>query len=157
MLIYGYVGKKALKNDDFWNCLQTNKALYCYNYELTKENATYEKGKLLARHVYNSYTILCRFNNTLTSTYEVNDSYIQSIGFVKEYLEEKQDIENSIDRKCRNIYDDLKIWYKRLCNSANCLNDIKWQEVKTMKHYEKQEIFRVASINLKRNYYDFVI
>lgn len=157
MLIYGYIGKKALKNDDFWNCLQTNKALYCYNYELTKENATYEKGKLLARHVYNSYTTLCRFNNSLTRVYEVDDSYIKSIEFVKEYLKENQDIENSMDRRCRSIYDDLKVWYKRLCNSSNSLDDIKWQVVKTMKHYEKQEIFKVASINLKRNYYDFVI
>ena len=50
MLIYGYVGKKALKTKDFWNNLQTNRALYCYNYDLTKANATYEKGNLFARH-----------------------------------------------------------------------------------------------------------
>ena len=157
MLIYGYVGKKALKNDDFWNNAHTNRALYYYNYELTKENASFEKGRLLARHVYNSYSTLCRFNNSLTSTYEVDDNYIKSIEFVKEYLEENQDIENSMDRRCRNIYDDLKVWYKRLYNSPNSLDDIKWQVVKTMKHYEKQDIFKVASISLKRNYYDFVI
>lgn len=157
MLIYGYVGKKALKTKDFWNNLQTNRALYCYNYDLTKANATYEKGNLLARHVYNSYTTLCKFNNSLVSTYEVNNNYINSIEFVKKYLEENQDIENSIDSKCRNIYDHLRVWYKRLCTNPNSLEDIKWQVVKTMKFYEKQEIFRVASINLKQNYQDFVI
>ena len=157
MLIYGYVGKKALKIKDFWNNLQTNRALYCYNYDLTKANATYEKGNLLARHVYNSYTTLCKFNNSLVSTYEVNNNYINSIEFVKKYLEENQDIENIIDSKCRNIYDHLRVWYKRLCTNPNSLEDIKWQVVKTMKFYEKQEIFRVASINLKQNYQDFVI
>lgn len=157
MLIYGYVGKKALKTKDFWNNLQTNRALYCYNYDLTKANASYEKGNLLARHVYNSYTTLCKFNNSLVSTYEVNNNYINSIEFVKKYLEENQDIENSIDSKCRNIYDHLRVWYKRLCTNPNSLEDIKWQVVKTMKFYEKQEIFRVASINLKQNYQDFVI
>ncbi len=157
MLIYGYVGKKALKTKDFWNNLQTNRALYCYNYDLTKENATYEKGNLLARHVYNSYTTLCKFNNSLVSTYEVNNNYIKSIEFVKKYLEENQDIENSIDSKCRNIYDHLKVWYKRLVNNPNSLDDIKWKVARTMKYYEKQEIFRKASINLKQNYQDFVI
>ena len=157
MLIYGYVGKKALKTKDFWNNLQTNRALYCYNYDLTKANATYEKGNLLARHVYNSYTTLCKFNNSLVSTYEVNSNYIENIDFVKEYLEKNLDIENSIDSKCRNIYDHLRVWYKRLCTNPKSLEDVKWQVVKTMKFYEKQEIFRVASINLKQNYQDFVI
>ena len=157
MLIYGYVGKKALKTKDFWNNLQTNRALYCYNYDLTKANATYKKGNLLARHVYNSYTTLCKFNNSLVSTYEVNNNYINSIEFVKKYIEENQDIENSMDRRCRSIYDHLKVWYKRLCSNPNSLDDIKWQVAKTMKHYEKQEIFRKASINLKRNYQDFVV
>ena len=157
MLIYGYVGKKALKTKDFWNNLQTNRALYCYNYNLTKANASYEKGNLLARHVYNSYTTLCKFNNSLVSTYEVNDSYIANIDFVKNYLEQNIDIENSVDSKCRNIYDHLRVWYKRLVNNSNSLDDIKWEVAKTMKYYEKQGIFTIASINLKRNYYDFVV
>lgn len=146
-----------MKTKDFCNNLQTNRALYCYNYDLTKANATYEKGNLLVRHVYNFYTTLCKFNNSLVSTYEVNNNYINSIEFVKKYLEENQDIENSIDSKCRNIYDHLRVWYKRLCTNSNSLEDIKWQVVKTMKFYEKQEIFRVAIINLKQNYQDFVL
>ena len=93
----------------------------------------------------------------MVSTYEVNNNYINSIEFVKKYLEENQDIENSIDSKCRNIYDHLRVWYKRLCTNPKSLEDVKWQVVKTMKFYEKQEIFRVASINLKQNYQDFVI
>lgn len=93
----------------------------------------------------------------MVSTYEVNNNYIKSIEFVKKYLEENQDIENSIDSKCRNIYDHLKVWYKRLVNNPNSLDDIKWEVARTMKYYEKQEIFRKASINLKQNYQDFVI
>ena len=87
----------------------------------------------------------------------MNDSYIKSIEFVKNYLEENQDIVNSIDSKCRSIYDHLKVWYKRLVNNPNSLDDIKWEVVKNMKYYEKQEIFTISSINLKRNYYDFVV
>ena len=157
MLIYAYVGKKALKSYDYWNHEQSRVALWNYNCELLKVNGGYDEGTLLARHVYKSYTILCRFNNSLTSTYEVNDNCIKSIDFVKEYLENNVDIEKSVDSKCRSIYDHLRIWYRRIVNDPNSLDSIKWEVAKIMKHYEKQEIFRVASINLKRNYYDFVV
>ena len=103
------------------------------------------------------YSTLERFNSSLVNTYEVNDSYIISIEFVKKYLEENQDIVNSVDSKCRSIYDHLKVWYKRLVNNPNFLDDVKWDVAKTMKYYEKQEIFTISSINLKRNYYDFVV
>lgn len=153
MLIYGCRGKKCLVSTNENNYTNLWALVHYYDGSYSFEYPT----SMVMRHIYCSYTTLCRFNNSLTSTYEVNDNYIKSIEFVKEYLEENQDIENSMDRRCRSIYDDLKVWYKRLCNSSNSLDDIKWQVVKTMKHYEKQDIFKVASINLKRNYYDFVI
>lgn len=93
----------------------------------------------------------------MVNTYEVNDSYIIGIEFVRNYLEQNQDIENSVDSKCRNIYDHLKVWYKRIVNNPNSLDDIKWEVARTMKYYEKQGIFTISSINLKRNYYDFVV
>ena len=114
---------------------------------------SYNDGNMWVRHVYRTYTTLC----TLVNTYEVTDTYISSIEFVRNYLEQNTDIENSVNSKCRSIYDHLRIWYKRLVNNPNSLDDIKWKVAKTMKYYEKQEIFRVASINLKRNYYDFVV
>lgn len=151
MLIYGYKGDKCLKSD---NCddytVKNLKSLYKYNPDL---RATDE----IIRHVFRSFNTLNRFNNSLVSTYEVNSNYIENIDFVKEYLEKNQDIENSFDSKCRNIYDHLKVWYKRLVNNPDSLDDIKWQVARTMKYYEKQEIFRKASINLKRNYQDFVV
>ena len=151
MLIYGYKGDKCLKSD---NCndytVKNLKSLYNYNPDL---RATDE----IIRHVFRSFNTLNRFNNSLVSTYEVNSNYIENIDFVKEYLEKNQDIENSIDSKCRNIYDHLRVWYKRLVNNPNSLDDIKWEVARTMKYYEKQEIFRKASINLKRNYQDFVV
>lgn len=154
MLIYGYRGKKCPVSTDINN--HTNLwALIHYNEDFFQDNKINTKDWL--RHVYNSYSTLERFNSSLVNTYEVNDSYIISIEFVKNYLEENQDIENSIDSKCRSIYDHLRIWYKRLVNNPNSLDDIKWEVARTMKYYEKQEIFRVASINLKRNYYDFVV
>ena len=55
------------------------------------------------------------------------------------------------------MYDHLKVWYKRLVNNPNSLDDIKWQVVKSMKFYENQGIFSIASINLKQNYFDFVV
>ena len=87
----------------------------------------------------------------------MNSNYINNIEFVKEYLENNLDIENSIDSKCRNIYDHLRVWYKRLVNNRNSLDDIKWEVARTMNYYEKQGIFRKASINLKRNWQDFVV
>ena len=126
-----------------------------YNIELFNDRNV--NTEIWLRHVYYSYTTLCKFNNSLVNTYEVNDSYIKSIEFVKNYLEQNQDIENSVDSKCRNIYDHLRVWYKRLINNPNSLDDIKWEVAKTMKYYEKQGVFTIASINLKRNYYDFVV
>ena len=151
MLIYGYKGDKCLKSD---NCddytVKNLKSLYNYNPDL---RATDE----IIRHVFRSFNTLNRFNNSLVSTYEVNSNYIENIDFVKEYLEKNLDIENSIDSKCRNIYDHLKVWYKRLVNNPNSLDDIKWEVARTMNYYEKQGIFRKASINLKRNWQDFVV
>ena len=151
MLIYGYKGDKCLKSD---NCddytVKNLKSLYNYNPDL---RATDE----IIRHVFRSFNTLNRFNNSLVSTYVVNNNYIKSIEFVKKYLEENQDIENSIDSKCRNIYDHLRVWYKRLVNNPNSLDDIKWEVARIMNYYEKQGIFRKASINLKRNWQDFVV
>lgn len=151
MLIYGYKGNKCLKSD---NCddYTTKNIMSLYNY-----NPNYIATNEIIRHVFRSFHTLSLFNNSLVNTYEVTENYISSIEFVRNYLEQNTDIENSIDSKCRNIYDHLRIWYKRLVNNPNSLDDIKWEVAKTMKYYEKQEIFRVASINLKRNYYDFVI
>lgn len=150
MLIYGYKGDKDLKSDNC-NDYTSKNIMSLYNY-----NPNYIATEEIIRHVFRSFNTLNRFNNSLVNIYEVNDSYIESIDFVKDYLENNLDIENSIDSKCRNIYDHLRVWYRRLCNNPNCLDDIKWQVVKTMKYYEKQGIFRVASINLKRNHQDFV-
>ena len=97
----------------------------------------YWNQELFLKHVYLSYSTLERFNSSLVNTYEVNDSYIKSIEFVKDYLENNLDIENSFDNKCRNIYDHLRIWYKRLVNNPNSLDDIKWEVARTMKYYEK--------------------
>lgn len=157
MLIYGYKGDKCLKSD---NCNDyTNKnliALKNYNIDLYN-NYSWHYFDILLRHIYHTYTTLCKFNNSLVSTYEVNSNYIENIVFVKEYLEKNLDIENSIDSKCRNIYDHLRVWYKRLVNNPNSLDDIKWEVARTMNYYEKQGIFRKASINLKRNWQDFVV
>ena len=152
MLIYGYKGKKCLVSTNENN--HTNLwALYHYFGEVYNGYPT----SMIAKHVYYSYSTLCKFNNSLVNTYKVTDNYLASIYFVKNYLEQNTDIENSVDSKCRSIYDHLRIWYKRLANNPHSLDDIKWEVAKTMKYYEKQEIFRVASINLKRNYYDFVV
>lgn len=154
MLIYGYRGKKCPTSTDFYTSQKNVRALYNYNQDLFNRC---DNQELFLKHVYLSYSTLERFNSSLVNTYEVNDSYIKSIEFVKNYLEENQDIVNSIDSKCRSIYDHLKVWYKRLVNNPNSLDDIKWEVVKNMKYYEKQEIFTISSINLKRNYYDFVV
>ena len=154
MLIYGYRGKKCPVSTDINN--HTNLwALFRYNEDFFQDSKI--NTKLWLRHVFNSYRTLERFNSSLVNTYEVNDRYIISIEFVKNYLEQNQDIENSVDSKCRNIYDHLRIWYKRLVNNPNSLDDIKWEVARTMKYYEKQGIFTISSINLKRNYYDFVV
>lgn len=155
MLMYGYRGKKCPVSTDCHYCEKNMWALIYYNIELFNDRNV--NTEIWLRHVYYSYTTLCKFNNSLVNTYEVNDTYIANIEFVKNYLEQNQDIENSVDSKCRNIYDHLRVWYKRLVNNPNSLDEIKWEVAKTMKYYEKQGIFTIASINLKQNYYDFVV
>ena len=92
MLIYGYRGKKCPVSTDINN--HTNLwALYHY----FGGNYTGYPTSMVARHIYCSYSTLCKFNNSLVNTYEVNDDYIMSIEFVKNYLEQNKDIENSFD------------------------------------------------------------
>lgn len=153
MLIYGYRGKKCPVSTDINN--HTNLwALFRYNEDFFQD--TNINNKLWLKHVFNSYSTLERFNSSLVNTYEVNDNYITSIDFVRNYLEQNQDIENSVDSKCRNIYDHLRVWYKRLVNNSNSLDNIKWEVARCMKYYAKQDIFTISSINLKRNWQDFV-
>ena len=91
------------------------------------------------------------------SAYEVDDKFYSDIDFLKQNLTDNDDVVDSVDRKCRKIYSNLNIWYKRFVSNPKCLDEINWQVVKSMKFYEKQEIFSITSTNLKRNYYDFVV
>lgn len=155
MLVYGYKGKKCPKSTDCHYCEKNLWALIYYNIELFNDSKV--NREIWLRQVYNTFNTLCRFNNYLVSAYEVDDKFYSDIDFLKQYLTANDDVIDSVDRKCREIYSNLNIWYKRLVSNPKCLDEIKWQVVKSMKFYEKQEIFRITSTNLKRNYYDFVV
>lgn len=156
MLIYGYKGKKCPVSTNYWNCDKNLWALHYYNEDLF--NNSQINKEIWLRQVYNSYTTLCKFNNFLVNVYEIDEDVLKNIDFINSYLQQNEDIkDNSVDSKCRSIYDNLNTWYKRLIANYNCLDEIKEQVIRSMKFYEKQEIFSIASINLKRNYYDFVV
>lgn len=151
MLIYKYKGDKCLKSNNLndysiKNCV----ALKNYNENLISKDAHLEE---VIRQVFNTYNTLCKFNNTLVNVKDINYGDFE---FVKEYLESNADVKNCIDSKCRSIYDNLNNWYNKINNDYS-LDEIKWQVVKSMKFYERLGIFSIASINLKRNYYDFTI
>jgi len=154
MLIYGYKGKKCPISTNYWHCEKNLWTLYYYNSDLFNDSKV--NTEIWLRQVYNTFNTLCRFNNYLVNAYVVDDKFYDEINFVKQYLTDNEDVVGSADRKCSEIYDNLNVWYKRLFANANCLDDIKTRVVKSMQFYERQEIFSVASINLKRNYYDFV-
>lgn len=155
MLVYGYKGKKCPTSTTYWNSEKNIKALYNYNSDLFDRCSSWEEQARFLRHVFLSYSTLCKFNNVLIDTYSVDDYFISIINFVKSYLSDNTDILTSIDYKCREIYEHLGIWYKRLIANPNCLDEIKWQVAKSMKFYENKGIFSVASINLKKNKLDF--
>lgn len=157
MLIYSYKGKKCPTSTTYWNSQKNLIALNNYNTDLFHKCSSWEEQAKFLRHVYLSYSTLCSFNNVLVDTYYIDDNFISSINFVKSYLSDNTDILTSIDSKCREIYEHLGIWYKRLIANPNCLDEIKWQVVKSMKFYEDKGIFTIASINLKQNYYDYTI
>ena len=103
MLVYGYKGKKCLKSDNCNDYTTKNLiALRNYNENLYNNINSYGGDNVL-RHVYHTYNTLCKFNNSLVSTYEINSDYINNIEFVKDYLENNLDIENSFDSKCTTI------------------------------------------------------
>jgi hypothetical protein len=154
MLIYGYKGKKCPKSTDYWHCEKNLWALTYYNPGLFNDSKV--NTEIWLRQVYNTFSTLCRFNNYLVNSYVVDDKFYDDIDFIKQYLTDNEDVVDSVDRKCREVYSNLNTWYKRLLANTNCLDDIKTRVVKSMQFYERQEIFSVASINLKRNYYDFV-
>lgn len=155
MLVYGYKGKKCPKSTDFNYCEKKLWALIYYNIELFNDSKV--NREIWLRQVYNTFNTLCKFNNYLLNAYEVDDKFYNDIDFLKQYLIDNEDVVDSVNRKCREIYSNLNIWYKRLVSNPKCLDEIKWQVVKSMKFYEKQEIFSITSTNLKRNYYDFVV
>lgn len=157
MLVYGYKGKKCPTSTTYWGSQKNLIALNNYNSDLFNNCNGWEVQAKLLRHVYLSYSTLCKFNNALVDTKIVDEYFITSINFVKDYLTNNIDILSSIDNKCRNIYENLSIWYKRLISNPSCLDEIKWQVVRSMKFYERQEIFTIASTNLKQNWYDFVV
>lgn len=154
MLIYSYKGKKCPKSTDYHYCEKNLWALVYYNHDLYNDSKV--NIEIWLRQVYNTFSTLCRFNNYLVNAYVVDDKFYNDIDFIKQYLTDNEDVVDSADRKCREIYSNLNTWYKRLLANTNCLDDIKTRVVKSMQFYERQEIFSVASINLKRNYYDFV-
>lgn len=151
MLIYKYKGDKCLKSDNLNDySIKNYIALKNYNENLISRNVHLEE---VIRQVFNTYSTLCKFNNTLVNVKEIK--YID-FEFIKEYLERNADVKDSVDSKCRSIYNNLNNWYNKINNDYS-LDEIKWQVVKSMKFYERLGIFSVASINLKRNYYDFTI
>lgn len=157
MLVYSYKGKKALKNDYIWHDPQIISALCCYNYDLVSNYYNNVDGPVILKHVYRSYFTLCRFNNALVDTYAITEDFENKVSFVKDYLQENPDIKESVDIQCIKIYNKLEQWHNRLLNNSNCLDEVKWEVVHLMKFYENQSIYRIASINLKRNYYDFCL
>lgn len=157
MLVYGYKGKKCPNSTTYWNNQANLFALNTYNKTLFESCGSWEEQAKFLKHVYLSYSTLCKFNNTLVNINIVDDYFITSISFVKSYIQDNIDILTSIDNKCRNIYVKLDSWYKRLVANLNCLDNIKWEVARLMKFFEKQGIFTISSINLKRNYYDFVV
>lgn len=157
MLVYGYKGKKCPTSTTYWNSQKNLLALNNYNSDLFNRCSSWEEQAKFLRYVYLSYSTLCKFNNVLVDTYYIDDNFISSINFVKSYLSDNIDILTSIDYKCREIYEHLGVWYKSLIANTNCLDEIKWQIAESMRFYENQGIFSIASINLKQDYFDFVV
>lgn len=155
MLVYVYKGNKAPNNDHIWHDPQVWSALCSYDYDLVSKKSYEMPISTILKHVYRSYSTLCQFNNALVDTYGITANFKTKIAFVEKYLQENKDIKESIDIQCRKIYDKLEWWYKRLLTNSNCLDEIKWEVVRLMKFYEKQDIYRISSINLKRNRQDF--
>lgn len=172
MLAYVYKGKKSLKPGGIY-CSNNQFIMFHYYYYPTSYNieencyycikkcndiyVRYETENQLTENIYICHETLKQFNNTLAITYDINDNFIIKFSFIKEYLQEHDNIKQSIDEECKKIYTKLENWYHRITSNPNCLNEIKWEVAKIMKHYEKQDIYKVASTNLKRNYYDFVV
>lgn len=156
MLVYSYKGEKSLTSPSYQYSSKNYNALWNYNSHFFDIN-NYRVSEILAKHVYCSYFNLCQFNNTLVDTYEITEDFENKVSFVKDYLQENRDIKESVDIQCIKIYNKLEQWHNRLLENPNCLDDVKWGVVRLMKFYEKQGIYRVASINLKRNYYDFCL
>lgn len=159
MLIYSYKGKYCPNSTNYWYSLKNQLAMFNYNRDIC--NNTIDCSSLYIdtyiRHVFCSYSILCKFNNLLTNCYDVEKEYLNKNNFIEEYLLNNEDVKESLDRHCRSIYNNIRVWNNRLKNNYASLDDIKWQVANSVKFYEKKGIFKVSGINLKKNYYDFVV
>lgn len=175
MLIYGYKGKCCPTSITDMNEKNIYAILY-YNRDVLNKGDSVGKGSdtsTLLRQVYNTYSTLCKFNNSLTSIQDKTDTTLSekdynkqemkrikaitdALALLEDYLTKNEDIvEQSYDTKIRNIYDDLRIAYNRLSNNTDVLDEIKKKIVGSMKFYEKLGLFQVASINQQKNYDDY--
>lgn len=157
MLVYSYKTKKCPLSTSYWHNNRNLMALNNYNKDLFERCSGWQGQAKFLKDVFLSYSTLCEFNNSLTDITTVDDYFITSLDFVKVYIRDNVDILTSIDNKCRKIYEDLDRWYKRLIANPECLDSIKMEVVRCMKFHERQGMFKISSINLKRNYYDFVV
>ena len=82
-------------------------ALIYYNIELFNDSKV--NREIWLRQVYNTFNTLCKFNNYLVNAYEVDDKFYSDIDFLKQYLIDNEDVVDSVDRKCREIYRNLNI------------------------------------------------
>lgn len=149
MILYNCRTKKLPTTPDF-NYNPTNQyKMFRYDFDLFQNAKNMTSQQRITEDVYYTYTTLVKFNNLLDKG---NDS---AFSILDEYILSHQEIKSSDDRRCRNYYEKMELWYKRYTSNPTKerYDEICKEIQQFMKFLAKQEIVKESGCNLKQNYY----
>ncbi len=149
MIIYSIRTKKLPLSDDFIHNNSNVIKMFNYDYNLMSSLGNIILQERVNKDVYYTYYTLVQFNNLL----DVN--VISAFNELNEYLENHNEIKESRDYRCRNLYDEMFYWNNKykLDSSDESVNDIIKKVQKLLSDLDKQGIIKKSSCNLKKNYY----
>lgn len=149
MIIYSARTKKLPLSSDFIQNNSNAFKLFNYDSSLMSNLGNIIIQERVASDVYYTYHTLVNFNNLL------DVSISSAFKELNDYINNHNEIKESRDYRCRNLYDEMEYWNNKykLDSSSESIKQICDKVQKLLEQLEKQKIVKKSSCNLKKNYY----
>lgn len=149
MILYNTRTQKLPLSIDFYTNNANALKMFRYNETLMSNCGDYRIQEQVTSDVYYTYNALVTFNNTL------DKNVINAFISLDEFLQEREEIENSRDSRCKSYYDKMIYWNNKykIDSSDNSIQAIQSDAQDLMRFLANQEIVKESGCNLKRNYF----